>query len=362
MICAICWNPSNLMGLYISLRGNFLVAPKSSKLLIFIGPKCITSSIDVDLLCNHFSSCGFPSVEIIPCSSLFERLLLSLSPFLLQPRLFISCLFFGFYFYLPTPANPPLSLGLLWFRKFYYGDGIGVAPVLNYQWQTSIFTSPFLVFLRRTLLSLSFRITNLFSATHDVSSSLLGLQISSEYFLEFSRAVHRPQLNAFLAQVPSRRQNIFLVVMSMLSPVRVSPENELSLYIEFLSSKFTDFNTSHSILYFKFHYHHDSEFREDFISQMRHYFPGLLVEEAPSFVPAESIALSLFEVLTSRNIIVFAFQESAKLIDCISSSNGSRFLFLFGFPDDLVLKYFNPLEVQRRIQYQLNVRKVLTSK
>lgn len=361
MICAVCWNPSNLLGLYISFRGDFSVAPTSPDLLIFIGPKCLNSTLDLDIVRNLFCLCGFSVVKIIPFSSSFERFLLSLSPFLLRPRLFVNCLISSFYFYLPTPANPPLSLGLLWYQKYYYGDGIGVRPVLNYQWQPSISNSPFRFALRRTLLYSSCKLTNLFSRTHDVSSGLLGLQRTSEFFSEFSRAVHRPQLAVFLTTVPSGHQSLITVVMSMLSPVRVSPENEVRLYVEFLSSKLSGFSADSSVLYFKFHYHHDSEFRRIFISRMANHFAGFRVEEAPSSVPAESIVLGLLDSFPSRDIIVFAFQESAKLLDCISSSSGSNFSFFFGFPDRLVKKFFRHSEVERRIQYQRNVRKVLTS-
>ena len=355
MICAICWNPSNLLGLFLSLRSQFQVAPVSTSLLILMGPKCKNSSSNFDALYSLFGSCGFSSVQIISFSSPFHRLLVSICPFLFYPKLLRYSLTSDLYFYLSTPANPPLSTGLLWFRKYYYGDGIGVRPVLNYQWQPSILSSSFRSFLRRACLSFSYYISNCFTTNFDVSSGLLDLTRISELFIKFTRAVHYSQLTGFKASVSPDRKNIFLVVMSALSPSRISFENEILLYTDYLNLQMRNISVDNSVIYLKFHYHHDANYRNSFLSRMRVSLPAILIEEAPSSFPAESIALFLSDSFSCHKVVVFAFQESARLLKGISSA-GSRFSFCFGFPVELVEKYFHPSEVHRRIQYQINAR------
>ena len=375
-IKAISWTESNILGLFVSLS-NLKLEYNRINFCFYISPKIERSINSIYLL---FKSLNFYNVKIFKIKSLVYYLtIFNFSEYIqsfINKKNFITLL--------PSPMNPPSTLfvpGLIYF----YGDGFGSEPKQDYSWFPSKRNLGFKQYLRYSFLKYS----NFISYTFNRKAKFID--ISLDFLIKRNKIRNYELINIidiyvkYICQKEKdhlkniiynnkfsvekdilkinnkskvQKLSYHLVIVSMLSPSRVSFENELNLYKEFFN-KINKNNYQNNIFLIKFHIHHTNLFKDKFIKYFKNH--NLNIVDLNINIPAEIITLFLIKIFNKNNIFIYTFQESSCKIKLLLEYFNSKINLNFGFPINLIDKYFLKTEISKRKEYQEKILKNLNN-
>lgn len=347
IINSIAWNVSNIFGAYSSLD-QFLNTHKCSSLNLILGPKCNASCADIQIYHHIFDQLNLQQVRIYRLPK-YLYLLYCFFPFLFSKFSFEISIFL-----LPTPANPPITFLTPWILIYYYGDGLGSKPMLSYQWQPNISNSALISKVRSYLMMFNYCITKRLQQPVDISPFNLDRPTYIKSLVQCFSICFSDRVSTFIEQFNlSECKKLHIFVLSVISPVRAHFSNEVLLYTDFVMRHIGRVGSNETLI-IKFHYHHDQKFRKAFIEALRaKALASFRIIEFTPTAPAESIIVAFNQLLPSSVKYFYTFQQSFVLMCDIASFLNTELLHLnFGFDDDLVLQYFYPDEVSKRLDYQ----------
>ena len=366
-ISAIAWNDSNLFGFTILFR-NFLRSNSSQVCLnLYLGPK-VSQEARFELNSSSFGLI-YPIHEfkLYELRSKIELIFFSITGTAFNgffKRIFSRHNVSAAAYFMPSPSNPPLLL-LLPRDVYFYGDGFGSTPSLNYQWQPSLFRLPLLSFLRYAVLFLDRlalgRTKNISTKTfydclqHSVIKSEMARIVEFLYLRNSAVA-------SYLQSCPFGSSNI-IIVLSMLSPSRCSFQSELDLYIDQLQNTFSEnlATLANSSIFFKFHFHHSKDFKDRFLTHISASL-GRQVYCLELDIPIEAIGCLLPRSFPSQSFTFFCYQESIRLLSLLADHGGydsEKLEIKFGFDDFLLKRYLPQTEAVKKIEYQNTLRSTI---
>ena len=359
-ITAVTWNDSNLISFTILFR-NFLRSNSEQVCLnLYLGPKVSEEAR------SAFYSSSFEFIfpihrfKVHELRSRIDLLFFCITGTHLMGfsiRLFWRHKDYPHLYFAPSPSTPPL-LFFLPRDVYFYGDGFGSTPSLNYQWQPSLFRLSLLSFLRYAVLSVD-RLA-LWRTKNISTKTFYDYLHRSQIRKEITRAVEflylrNSAVSAYLDTCPFSSSNI-IVVLSMLSPSRCSLRSELDLYVDQLQSSFFENlpSLANPSLFFKFHFHHSQDFQDNFVAHVSERL-GCQAYCLKLNIPIEVISCLLPRLFPSQDFTFFCFQESIRLLSLLADygdSDAGGLNVMFGFDDFLLNRHLPHAEARKKIAYQ----------
>jgi hypothetical protein len=357
IVSAIAWNDSNLFGFTLLFREFLRSHSDQVSLNVYLGPK-VSQEARSALNTSCFSSvCPIDTFKVYELNSTYDLLFFFVTGTTfaaLSKRISSRHRQYVSAYFLPSPSNPPL-LFFLPRDVYFYGDGLGSAPSLNYQWQPSLFRLPLHTFLRYAALIVDrqalLRTKNISSTTfYDLLSRP---QIRSEISrLAASLYLANNTISSYLDSCPFSSSNI-IIVLSMLSPSRCSFQSEIDLYVDQLQFSYSENLAAleSSSIFFKFHFHHSQDFKDRFIAHVSSRL-GLQTYCLDLNIPIEAIGCLLPRSFPSLIFTFFCYQESMRLLADYGDSASRAVSVRFGFEDFLLNRHLSQDEATKKIVYQ----------
>ena len=370
---AIAWNDSNIISLCLYFSSLNVLAPNSNtRLIIYLGYKCTLNLESLrSTLCTKGVKFDQLSIRRIQPDLIFHILGFRCRAIIAR----FATIFFNYfsrlnkiYFLLPSPYMPPIHF-FLGENLTYYGDAISLDPRVSVLHYPSLSSLPIRSKITYICKKLDYLLYNLFYRPNFQtlfpssikSKSFNGALLSNLVINTVSTLYSDPQVKSNISSTCETylfgESVNHLLVLSILSPLRMSLNEEIILYSQYILSLKREDTTIKTIL-IKPHYHHTDTFLYT-LSQKIEKLTSIKLVVIRTRVPIEILFIRCSKTVTENEITFHLFQSSIyalSLIEQFYTNCSSKIYTRFGFGPKLIQQFFPLREQKTRLTYEKMIK------